>query len=186
MKLKNYSDYEIFPEEGKIWSYKRNRFLKGKKNKDNGYLRVTLTDDNGIVKQIYVHRLVAEVAIPNPDNLPEVNHKDENKTNNRVSNLEWCDRKYNLNFGTRNARVAEAKSKPVLGFKDGKIMKYFPSTAEAERCGFNQGNVASCCRGEKNTYKGCNWRFLNDYLADLLEEIQDEDMMEEEKEKVIA
>ena len=69
-----------------------------------GYLRVQLSL-NSKKKMYLVHRLVAEAFIPNPDNLPEVNHLDEDKTNNRVENLEFCDRKYNINFGTRKDKV---------------------------------------------------------------------------------
>ena len=187
MKLKNYSDYEIYPETGEIWSYKRNMFIKGRKN-TKGYIRIVLIDDNGIKKDMPLHRVIAMAAIPNPDNLPEVNHKDEDKTNNKVSNLEWCTHEYNVNFGTRNARAGEAltngkQSRPVLGFKENKIMKYFPSVMEAERCGFSCGHISSCCNGERKTHGGYDWKYLEDYLGDLLEEIQDEDMAEEEKEK---
>ena len=83
------------------------RFYKGKvlsivKNK-NGYLLINLYC-NEKNKKCLVHRLVAEAFVSNPDNLPEVNHKDEDKTNNRVDNLEWCSRKYNVNFGTARIR----------------------------------------------------------------------------------
>ena len=71
-----------------------------------GYLKVVLAC-NGKCKTIKVHRLVAQVFILNPDNLLEVNHKDEDKTNNRVENLEWCNRKYNCNYGSRNIRRRE-------------------------------------------------------------------------------
>ena len=76
----------------------------------NGYLKVNLCY-NGKDKIIRVHRLVTEAFIPNPDNLPEVNHKDEDKTNNRVENLEWCDRSYNINYGTRKDKVRDTKIK---------------------------------------------------------------------------
>ena len=75
-----------------------------------GYLGVILSK-NGETKPCKVHRLIAEAFIPNPDNLPEVNHKDEDKTNNSVENLEWILHKDNCNHGTRNERVAKANSK---------------------------------------------------------------------------
>ena len=72
-----------------------------------GYLQVHLSK-NGKCKYYVVHRLVAQAFIPNPDNLPEVNHINEVKTDNRVSNLEWCTREYNNNYGARNERVSKA------------------------------------------------------------------------------
>lgn len=72
----------------------------------NGYYRVLLSKNNKI-KNYLVHRLVAQTFIPNPNNLPQVNHKDENKTNNNVNNLEWCTRSYNCQYGTRTKRIAE-------------------------------------------------------------------------------
>lgn len=76
----------------------------------NGYLTVLLSC-NGKHKSIRVHRLVAQTFILNPDNLSEVNHKDEDKTNNSVENLEWCDRKYNINYGSRKDKVKDTKIK---------------------------------------------------------------------------
>lgn len=73
-----------------------------------GYLNVQLSK-NGIVKKYRIHRLVALSFIQNPDNLPCVNHKDECKTNNIVSNLEWCSIEFNLNYGTRNKRISKTK-----------------------------------------------------------------------------
>lgn len=79
---------------------------------NNGYLQITL-HKNGEHKNFLVHRLVANAFIPNPKNLPEVNHKDEDKANCNADNLEWCTRKYNLNYGTRNQRSAESRRKKV-------------------------------------------------------------------------
>ena len=92
----------------------RNHFRKGKvlsPIKDTGdYLKVNLYC-NGKNKKCLVHRLVAQAFIENPDNLPEVNHKDEDKSNNRVDNLEFCDRKYNVNYGTAKIRSRDTKIK---------------------------------------------------------------------------
>ena len=74
--------------------------------KNNGYKSVSLTK-GGATKEFYVHRLVAEAFIPNPDNLPMVNHKDEDKTNNFVENLEWCTAQYNNTYGTARKRQAD-------------------------------------------------------------------------------
>ena len=79
-------------------------------NTGRGYLMVVLTKNENRKTHI-VHRLVAQAFIPNPNNLPQVNHKDECKTNNNVSNLEWCDNKYNSNYGERNKKIIDTKIK---------------------------------------------------------------------------
>lgn len=95
-KLNNYSNYRIFPD-GRIYSEFINKFITP--TFDSGkYLQVTLVNDEGERKTIKVHRLVASAFIPNLDECREINHKDFNKENNSVSNLEWCDRKYNVNY----------------------------------------------------------------------------------------
>lgn len=100
--------YEV-SNKGNVRNVRRNTLLRLPKN-NNRYIRVSLCK-NGIKTGLTVHRLVAGAFIPNPDNLPEVNHKDEDKTNNRVENLEWCDHKYNMNYGTRNIRAKETAIK---------------------------------------------------------------------------
>lgn len=104
-----------------------------------------------------VHRLVAQAFIPNPDNLPCINHKDENKLNNCVDNLEWCDHKYNNNYGTRNERL----SKPVLQYtKDGKFIAEYPSIHEAERnTNIDDGSISRCCNGKYKHTGGFKWRY---------------------------
>ena len=141
-----------------------------------GYLQVHLRK-NGEYKTCFVHRLVAETFLPNPDNLPEVNHIDEDKTNNFVffnedgsvdkekSNLEWKNHRDNCNHGTRNERAGKANtngklSKRVLQLSlDGELIREWPSTRECGRNGFTQSAVAACCRGEKPQYKGFLWMY---------------------------
>lgn len=91
---------------------KKGKMLKQGNNR--GYKMVTLYKDKNVSYK-YVHKIVAEAFIPNFDNLPEVNHKDEIRTNNDVSNLEWCTKKYNMNYGTRNERAGKAISKVLKG-----------------------------------------------------------------------
>ena len=139
------------------------KLLKPRKIK-GGYLQV-LFCKNGEMKNYLVHRLVAETFLPNPNNFPEVNHKDEDKTNNSVENLEWCDGKYNQNYGTRNERISKANtngklSKPVLQFsKTGELIREWPSTQECSRNGFNQSAVAECCQGKRKSHKGFKWQY---------------------------
>lgn len=139
------------------------RFCKGRILKPvivgRGYLKVNLYKNNK-QKQYYVHRLVAEAFIPNPENLPEVNHKDENKLNNNAENLEWCDREYNCNFGTRNEKVAKKCSKPVVQYTlDGQFVREWESIRECGRNGFNQGNICMCCQGKLKKYKDFIWKY---------------------------
>lgn len=83
------------------------RILSGIRNK-YGYLEVIL-HDGSTIKHHTIHRLVATAFIPNPESLPQINHKNEIKNDNRVENLEWCDAKYNMNYGTRTKRAHEIK-----------------------------------------------------------------------------
>lgn len=104
---------------GNVRNVRRNTLLRFSKNQ--GYLQVYLYK-NGIRTGLKVHRLVAQAFIPNPDGLPQVNHKDENKTNNIFENLEWCDVVYNINYGHRtenaiNTRVKNGYCDPdFIGF----------------------------------------------------------------------
>lgn len=173
MNIEGYENYEVRPN-GEVVNTKTGKVLKQRKNKD-GYLRVTLCN-NGKMKNFRIHRLVAQAFIPNPLNLPCVNHKDENKTNNFVfvredgsvdfdkSNLEWCTHEYNLNYGTRNERAAKTKingkrSKPVLQLmKDGSLVRVWPSVNEVKRqLDYDVSNISACCRGERHSAYGYKW-----------------------------
>ena len=151
----------------------KSKLRKPRKNKD-GYFQVGLRK-NKKTKTCLLHRLVAQTFIPNPENLPEVNHKDEDKTNNFVflnedgsinkkkSNLEWKTHRDNINHGTHNERSAKTRtngkrSKPVLQLTlDGELIREWPSIMECERNGFNQSHVCLCCNGKQKTYKGFKW-----------------------------
>lgn len=94
---------------GRVYSYKRKKFLTPYGD-THGYLKVDLRERDGTRHQFRVHRLVALAYLPNPNNLPCINHKDEIKTNNCLGNLEWCDHKYNNNYGTRTQRAKEKRN----------------------------------------------------------------------------
>lgn len=133
----------------------RKTLVKEKKIKhrlDNwGYPRVMLCV--GVDKPIFipVHRLVAETFISNPNNLPCINHKDENPSNNSIENLEWCTIEYNNNYGKRNERakntLIEKLGKKVIAIKDNKVL-WFNSVGEASRSlNVNTSNIFSCLKG---------------------------------------
>lgn len=123
-------------------------------NNTKGYLQVTLCRE-GKQKQHLVHRLVAQAFIPNPQNLPQVNHRDENKTNNNVENLEWCDCVYNINYGTRT----EKTSKQVICLETGKV---YPSTNEVERqLGFANQYISAVCTGKYKQAYGYHWEYVS-------------------------
>lgn len=126
------------------------------------YLRVDLRKNNETNHHL-VHRLVGEAFIPNPNNLPQINHKDENTKNNCVWNLEWCDMPYNINYGTGIKRRSEKRkngsnSKEVYQYTlDGILVHIYPSLMECVRNGFNRGHLSSCCSGKRETHKGYRW-----------------------------
>lgn len=120
---------------------------------------------NGTVKNKAVHRLVAEAFIPNPDNLPIINHKDENPSNNRVENLEWCTNQYNVTYGTAIERRVEKTIKPVYHVDrfDNTIIKKWDSMIEAERVGgFNGSAISRCCLGKSEGAQGFKWCYATD------------------------
>lgn len=126
-----------------------------------GYFNIMLWK-NGKRKCYKVHRLVAEAFIPNWFDYPQVNHIDEDKTNNRVDNLEWCDCKYNNNYGTHNEKIIKSNSKPILQFtKSGGFVREWFSATEVGRNGFQQSCVVRCCRGERQSHKGFIWKYKN-------------------------
>ena len=148
--IKNYEGLYAVTPEGEVWSYKRKKFLKPLVDK-NGYLRIMLCKD-GQRKMYSLHRIVAEAYIPNPENLPQVNHKDENKTNNCLQNLEWCDAKYNINYGTRN----EKTKKPILQFDlDGNFIREWSSATDVGK--EVQGNICNCLKGKLPSAYGFKW-----------------------------
>lgn len=136
---------------GRVYNTKYDRFLKPGKLR-NGYLLVVLCN-NGVKKCHTVHRLVAEAFLPNPEKLPEVNHKDTNKENNYASNLEWCDSFYNKQYSS---------GKAVIQKKDGIVLKRFSCIKEAARdTGLNHSGISRCCNGIQNKYHGYEWEFVD-------------------------
>lgn len=130
---------------------------------NSNYLTVFLYKTNH-QKHVFVHRLVAQAFIENPLNLPCVNHKDENRENNCVENLEWCTHKYNMNYGNVAKKIGAANSKPIIQLDlNGNIIKRYSSGMQAQReTGFSNGWIGDCLRGRKKTYKGYIWKYDTD------------------------
>lgn len=165
-------------QEGK--EYTTTNTYKGKNlslNKRNGnYLCVSLSKD-GFVKTAAVHRIVAEAFLPNPNNLPMVNHKDENPLNNCVNNLEWCDAKYNMNYGTINKRRGKSLgygkdnpySLPIIQYsKNGVFIKEWASSMDIEReLHIQHSNITKCCKKQPHykTAGGFIWKYKEEKAA---------------------
>ena len=164
-----------FTKDGKQGTaLRKGRLLKPVK-RQHGYLGVMLYGKGGHktrgFKTFAVHRLVAEAFIPNPNDLPEVNHIDEDKTNNRVENLAWISHIDNTNFGTTQRRRSEKirnnkKSRPVSQFaKDGKCVCTYPSLGEVKRqTGYSGGNVWRALQKGTHAY-GFIWRYASEIDA---------------------
>lgn len=138
IQIADYPRYFV-NESGQIWDSKRNDYLCPFVRSKKGYLAVNLYNERG-GRMFSVHRIVAQAFIPNPNNLPQVNHKDENPRNNSKDNLEWCDAQYNNTYGTRLQRSSSNQknrpdcSKPVLQFdKDGNFIARYVSAMDVER-----------------------------------------------------
>lgn len=153
--------YEV-SSEGRVRNVKTGKILKPKNNR-RGYLFVGL-HKNGAVKNRYIHRLVAQAFIPNPNKLPEVNHKDEIKANNNLDNLEWVSHRDNSNYGKRNERISKSMSKPIvqIDLSTGLIIKTYPSTTIATRVtGINYDTISRAARGIIKSAGRFGWRYTN-------------------------
>lgn len=129
------------------------------------YERVALADGHRDYTGHSIHRLVAIAFLPNPLNLPEVNHKDENPANNHVDNLEWCTHTYNQNYGTRTERASLAESVPVVQFSiRGDFVKEWASITEVKRIFGGKGSgIRQCCNETCRMAYGYLWRWRKDF-----------------------
>ena len=161
-EYEKYEDYSV-TNFGEIISHKRkkDRVLKPGDN-GRGYLGVVLSL-NGNLKFTKIHRLVAKAFCKGYSPKLEVNHIDENKTNNNYKNLEWVTHKQNMNCGTRNKRISKANNKSVAQLTlKGELVKIWESAKQAEcKGGFTRQNISAACLGKTKTSKGFKWRFAD-------------------------
>ena len=153
---------------GKIKSFRKSSKCKSNNGyiinpgvDNNGYL-VCVLNNNGNRKTYKIHRLVALAFIPNPNNYSDVNHKDENKSNNRIDNLEWMSHKNNMNYGTLKERIRTYhKTKHVLQYSlDGQLIKEWISISEpAKLLKISVGNIINCCKRRCKTVGGYKWSY---------------------------
>lgn len=175
-KVKGYEEQYLINNDGEVYSLLSNKVLKPN-YMTTGYLSVELFK-NGKRKRCSIHRLVAEAFIDNPDNLPCVNHKDENKQNNNVENLEWCTYKYNSNYGTCKEKIKKNRvisdklrnsiratglknAKPVIQLtKDNVVINRFDSIMKAaEALNIDHGHISSVCKNKRKTAGGYKWKY---------------------------
>ena len=156
---KDVSGYEgryIVSTLGHIKNVKRNKLLKPTID-SKGYSNVKLYMNNIQSKTHKVHRLVASAFLSNPDNKPQINHKDENRTNNRVDNLEWCTNKYNCNYGNHSKHL----SKPILQFdKNGNYICKWNGASEAGKAlNICIQSIQKCCKLKRFSAGGYVWKY---------------------------
>lgn len=169
-----FHDYKV-SNMGRIKSFKfgKERLLKGTKTR-KGYILIDLRE-GGEAHTYSLHRIVASMFIPNPDNLPMVNHIDEDKLNNTATNLEWCTVEYNNNYGTRLSRAMEKitnnpkTSIPIVQLDPNtrELIATYPSCHEAGRQGFCYKHINSCCRHKRRTCGGYIWMYKSEYEGDI-------------------
>ena len=167
--IKGYEGLYAITSCGRVWSYRSNKFLTPQPHND-GYLQVGLKV-NGKTKMFLIHRLVAEAYIPNPLGLPMVNHKDEGKSHNWINNLEWCDNKYNTNYGTCNKRKSVSHKIPVYCVE---LDKVFDSAMDAGiELGIDKTSVTRCCRGKYKTCGGYHWMYAEEKISNDIADLKE-------------
>lgn len=157
--IKGYEGLYKVSNLGRVKNIKFNRFIKPF-SAGIGYLQVDLSRGNNR-RKVLVHRLVAEAFIPNPENKLEVNHIDEDKTNNKVDNLEWCTRTENVNHGTRNERHSKALSIPIIAInlKTYESKEYYGTSNCAKQLGLHQGHITEVLKGRRNQTGGYTFKY---------------------------
>jgi hypothetical protein len=160
-------NYEVCNLDGKVRNTKTGRILKQRRNKKTGYCTVGLSKD-GKGKIFYVHRLVATAFIPNPLNYTDVNHINEDKTDNSVENLEWLPHKENMNHGTCQQRKGKAVSETLKGHEPTNAKKVicietgqvFDTVEDAKKWAGITGGIIKCCKGTQQTARGYHWKYV--------------------------
>lgn len=137
-----------------------------KQESNHNYKRVCLFTKDGRRHHFRVHRLVATTFLPNPNNYNEINHKDENPSNNCVDNLEWCEHTYNINYGTRTQKARLGIIKSIKQYdKNNNFIKKYNSITEIEKeFNFNRSNIIACAKGRISTAYGFKWKYADDEL----------------------
>lgn len=147
---------------GKVWSYKRKKFLKNCLDPITGYYQVCLYKDGGKHHATHlVHRLVANAYLPNPNDYPCINHKDENKAHNNINNLEWCNHEYNNNYGTRNSRISKSFEKykrPVKCLNTGEC--FDSQTEAAKHFGLHSSAIQHVASGKAKHTAGYKFIYI--------------------------
>lgn len=154
--IKGYEGLYAVTSCGKVWSHRRTKYLSAH-NGNSGYSQVILYK-NGKAKAYSVHRLVAMMYIPNPENKSCVNHIDENKLNNALNNLEWVTHKENINHGTCIKRIVAKLEKPVLCVEQNKIFSSVHKAGRETRT--NYRHISDCARGKRKTSGGYHWQYV--------------------------
>ena len=151
-----YEGIYAIDECGQVWSYRRKRFLNPFMS-NTGYPQVSLYL-NGSKKTCFVHRLVAETFLPNPDNKPQVHHVDGDRTNPTLSNLQWTTPEENSNDDIHKARCGSVNTRKVYCVE---LDKTFDSqTIAAKEIGVSPSRISECCRGITKTSGGYHWQFV--------------------------
>lgn len=172
--IEGYDGRYMINNEGDIYSNISNIILKQSIGKRNGYCYITLHKSDGTSKGHRVHRLVAQAFIPNPNNLPEVNHEDFNKQNNNVANLVWCDRFYqNQPAATKPDRKWQrhrlgkvgkqnpaSKAVMALTLKGALVGVFESGILAAKATNSNQAKISSCCLGKRKTHNKLIFKFI--------------------------
>lgn len=149
--------------DGKVWSERSQKFLSQFES-NSGYLCVNINGGN-TRKNCFIHRLVAEAFISNPNHYPVVNHKDENKQNNNVDNLEWCTYSYNLDYNNSREKGAKKRKKPIVQLdKNKNFIRFWDSACDAGNYyGYDKSHITACCKGKAKTSYGYIWVYKEDY-----------------------
>ena len=160
----NYEGVYSISNLGRVMSHHwgKQRVLRQRINK-RGYVHVNLSKD-GKIKTFRVHSLVAKHFVPNPRELTEINHKDEDKLNNRADNLEWCTRSYNVNYGKRTDKHRASIIKNVVQYdKNGEFITTYDSLTQASQAvGATVSNIAACCKGKRHCARGYIWKYVKE------------------------
>lgn len=157
-KIDGFENYEV-STLGRVRNKNTGNILKAA-DRGKGYMFVVLCV-NGKRSNRSVHRLVADTFIPNPDNKPQVNHKDETRDNNRVENLEWVTIKENNNYGNHNQKISDTQNKPIIViYQDDTYEEYPSATIAAKELGLWQQNIVKVLKGRRKRAGGLRFEYI--------------------------